>query len=106
MIAQTKKLVTQHWKKALAWLLLPTVLVAAFYAYKHFKKPPKDSNTEGSIASADTIESRIDTLNKCGKSLKDGESISNCSDLLQQVMGEARSLGKDIILLDDKYVIA
>ena len=103
MIAKTKNLVKQHWKTALTWLLLPTVLVAAFYAYKHFKKPKNGADTEGV---ADTFESRLSQLNKCGTVVKDGETLSNCGDLLQQIMGEARSKGKDIIQLDGKYVVA
>jgi hypothetical protein len=102
MIAKTKELVTKHWKTALTWLLLPTVLVVAYYAYKHFKKSKSD-DTEGVV---DTIENRVTQLNQCGTVTRDGEIVSNCTDLLQQVMGEARSKGKNIILLDDKYVIA
>lgn len=98
MIAKTKNLVMQNWKTILTWILAPTVLVMAYYAYKHFKK---SSTTEGE---ADTFESRMAKLNQCGVVTKDGETISKCSDLLQQVMGEARSKGKDIILLDNKYV--
>lgn len=103
MIAKTKTLVKQHWKTALTWLLLPTVLVAAFYAYKHFKKPKNGADTEGV---ADTLESRVSQLNKCFMLIKDGENDPKCGDLLQQIIGEARSNGKDIIQLDGKYVVA
>ena len=103
MIAKTKELVTKHWKTALTWLLMPTVLVVAYYAYKHFTKPKNAENTEGV---GDTFENRVTQLNQCGTMVKDGETVSNCSDLLQQVMGEARSQGKNIILLDNQYVLA
>lgn len=94
MIQKVKILMLKNWKNVLMWIFIPAVLVVIYYAFKYFTKP---SNTEGLEYS---IENRLNALNNC-------RSIESeyCSELLQQLMGEARSQGKNIIKLDDKYVL-
>jgi hypothetical protein len=103
-LEQIKTYAQSNWKTVLAFIFLPTALVVGYFAYRKYVLKKGDINNNVNKIVDNSTKGKLDRVNQCG--MGDNDFDSDCWKILQEAMSQAKTEGKNIIKLDDKYVLA